>query len=147
MYYGLFAFSELVANYSRWLPLSAEPDGGAAVNFAAHASVDDQGGVRVLLLHKDLQRREPVNASVSLPAAMAPRGAVCSAARLQAPAPAQTAREGIRYAGLSFDRSVDGAPVGRRAEEPVSCELGGHGLEMRVAVAPLSAVIIRVSPD
>eukprot|EP01046_Picozoa_sp_COSAG06_P026149 COSAG06_NODE_2236_length_7275_cov_86.121656_6_plen_159_part_00 len=76
---GLYAFSELVANYSRWLPLSVAPSpslavgGGAAeaephaLNFAAHATTDRDGVVRVLLLLKDLESTDSVNATVSLP--------------------------------------------------------------------------------
>lgn len=76
---GLYAFSELVANYSRWLPLSVAPSPSLAVagaaaeaephalNFAAHATTDRDGVVRVLLLLKDLESTDSVNATVSLP--------------------------------------------------------------------------------
>ena len=89
MYYGLYAFSELVANYSRWLPLSVTPvrpgsfnhvnnTGQAALrkqlhrgkspalNFVAHATCDRHGAVRVLLLLKDLNDTAGVNATVSI---------------------------------------------------------------------------------
>lgn len=93
---GLYVFSELVANYSRWLPLSIIPSrhaphdhvslGGETMrrmqavpaaapppavvepvlNFAAHATCDRHGTVRVLLLLKDLNSTSSVNATVGV---------------------------------------------------------------------------------
>eukprot|EP01046_Picozoa_sp_COSAG06_P026148 COSAG06_NODE_2236_length_7275_cov_86.121656_5_plen_75_part_00 len=60
------------------------------------------------------------------------------------------AKEGITYAGLSFDGSTDGTARGKREEEEVKCwwvhasSSAASRLEFAVVVPPLSAVILRV---
>ena len=65
------------------------------------------------------------------------------------------AKEGITYAGLSFDGSTDGTARGKREDEEVKCwwmhasssaaaEGDASRLEFAVVVPPLSAVILRV---
>jgi alpha-N-acetylglucosaminidase len=74
LYYGLFAFSEFVANYSTWLSTSYEcapPTTGVhesllshsdanCSNVAVHANVDKYGRVKVLVVSKELQSHDCV---------------------------------------------------------------------------------------
>ena len=61
--------------------------------------------------------------------------------------------DGIVYAGLTFDGSADGRPIGRRAHAAIACVRGpaaattaGVGreaaVEFSVAVPPLAAVLL-----
>ena len=70
--------------------------------------------------------------------------ASCRLVRLIAPLPhPETAKTGISFAGLTFDGSVDGRPIGERREEAVPCVADGKGgLIINATLPRLSAAIV-----
>lgn len=164
LYYGLLMFSELVANNSHW----AETDVDTKSDyFVAHAAVDANGLLRVLIADKDLthegkaaesikicpshdlhhrlhgaphsrhHHRHEAGARIATPITAAEARLV----RLTAPSYKSKLGDGITYAGWSFDSSTDGNPTTPRKEESVSADSSGC---FTVSLPPLSAAMLLV---
>ena len=141
LYYGMLLFSELVANYSHWVPAHASNLPSSAV---AHATRDHHGRVKVLLVMKDLNATAAATISVSVSGATGSRGtadAQAAAYVVRLVAPGASATSGITLAGQTFDGSTDGAPLGARQVEPLSANPGGV---YTVSMQPLSAAMLVV---
>jgi hypothetical protein len=148
LYYGMLAFAELTANHSRWL---AHTQSAAAPEFVAHATVNVNGDVKVLLIAKDLADAEtgPRSVSVCLDATEPNQiGNVAKVFSLTAPSVNSTGINKVIYAGQTFQGSHDGRPIGDRAHVSIAGEVRDGQMCFNCRLSPLSAalVVVEVSP-
>jgi hypothetical protein len=157
VYYGLLAFSTLVSNHSRWVhstitcnpPPSEDPGATTCPNGAAHANVDEQGRLKIVVISKELRECSPSEEAaagcnstfrvrVAGPSRYQHAAAMLS---LHPGVEAGQSRRGITWAGQTFDKSVDGKPVGVRTVETVQGKLDGTdgSLVFEVRAQPLAS--------
>ena len=116
LFYGLWAVSFATANASAVLNATIASSNAAIV---AHALRGADGATRVALVHKDLGPGAPPARVVIVPAAGGGGGPAELRRLLVAGGDAGAAR-GITWAGLTFDGSKDGNPLGTPAVEAVA---------------------------
>ena len=148
---GLLAFSELVANSSRWATAEVKKSAELKDSYAHAALATQQEGgsvctvLRVLVIAKDEldgEKAGGVSVTVKVPASLLARPEP-TATLLRLTAPALDSRTGVRYAGQGFDGSMDGLPTaGPRAGESVA--MGGTPGEFGFSLPHLSAAILVV---
>ena len=144
LYYGMLAFAELTANHSRWL---AHTQSAAAPGFVAHATVNADGDVKVLLIAKDLAQAGTGPRAVSVCLGSIEPSLVGGAARvfaLTAPSVNSTSSDEVTYAGQTFKGSLDGKPVGGRVHSSVTGEVRGGQMCFDCTLHPLSAALVVV---
>ncbi|KAK3248317.1 hypothetical protein CYMTET_42214 [Cymbomonas tetramitiformis] len=152
LYYGLLLFTELVSNRSVWLEAAVRHKGFPLLgsNSYVHAVQDDNHIIRVAVIvketHHDIAHLY-VNVEVTRPIPNA--SAWCTtatAARLTTASGATnlTARNGILWAGMSFDNSKDGRPTGARAEDAVEVTTTTNEQVFVFKALPASAVLLTI---
>lgn len=145
LYVGLVAWSELVANSSRWAAAEVKASVALKDSFAhAAISVQEAGGrtcssLRVLVIAKDEGAPGDVAVTVQVPASVLAKPER-TAKLLLLTAPSLASKSGVRWARQSFDGSTDGSPRGVRAAESVE----GAGGRWAFALPQLSAAILVV---
>ena len=127
LYYGMLFFEQLTANHAKLLPTTLT----TTANLKAWVTIDDQGTVRVALINKDLSASGVVNIRI-------PGFGTATVTRLIAPSYQSTA--GVTIAGVTFDNSVDGKPIGTEYGELVSPVDGTY----TVAIPATSAALVTV---
>ena len=165
MYYGVLAFSELVANYSKWTEtvIAAGPPGDSNgtgqgnEDVVAHAAVDRDGRLSMLVAVKGLERAvaavtvptkfvEPAVASTTAaaPALSATLVRLEVAAASDPSLDPADATGGVTWGAQSFDNST-GSLMGNRHEQVVQGMAvdGGRNVMFRVPVERRSVVVIK----
>ena len=66
--------------------------------------------------------------------------------RLDAPGGALDARDGLAWAGQTFDGTLDGAPSGERASEPLEITARGGWQTVEFTVAAASVALVEITP-
>lgn len=144
LYYGMLAFAELTANHSRWL---THTQSAAAPGFVAHATVNGDGDVKVLLIAKDLADggKDPRPVLVCLTAADQNKiGNVAKVFALAAPSVNSTITDKVVYAGQTFQGSKDGKPIGDRVHVSIAGEVRDEQMCFSYKLPPLSAALVVV---
>ena len=159
LYYGLWAFSEFVANRSRWVRSSSSCGStvsGTCSNTAVHANVDDDGRLKVLVISKELRscRGCSINVNVRLAGAAATHGdARAGTIAFMRPGPAGgMSKIGITWAGLTLDSTIDGKPrlaagMSSSPRKAVKGTIDGKDLLFKLDVPQLSAAILTVATN
>lgn len=135
LFYGMWAAATAAANSAT--PLAATVHStNAAVK--VHALRDSAGVERVVVVHKDFDAAAgPATVTVVPSTAARGRGAG-SLVRLVAPGNDVLAKNGITFAGQTFDGSINGEPVGTHVEESVPVVGGSYVFSL----PPLSVAIL-----
>jgi hypothetical protein len=160
LYVGLLAWSELVANSSRWL--SADVVASAPMkNSWAHATLSTSAGeptactvLRVLVIAKDepnavssASMTGDIKVTVSVPPSVIQKPPA-RAALLYLTAPALSSRSDVDWAGQSWGNrywnSTDGRPMGERSADVVVAHAAG---EYAFTLPQLSAAILLVEEE
>lgn len=158
LYVGLLAWSELVANSSRWM--SADVTASVPMkNSWAHATLSTSVSegpagsctvLRVLVIAKDLPSSTDIGDDIEVTVSVPPsalKKPQPHAALLRLTAPMLSSRSDIDWAGQSFGNkdwnSTDGRPMGQRVAEKVVAHAGG-GTEYAFTLPPLSAAMLVV---
>lgn len=139
-YIGMLAGMEFLINATSLVNISAisttvpapgnDTSGFSGLGLKAHAGIDRDGVMRIFLLHRAFRQTSPANVTVQLAAGLVsawPQSA--SLARLWAPNATDGvySTSGVAWAGLSFDGTTDGKPVGTRTEEVVPILMDSSG--------------------
>ena len=153
LFYGLFAFSEFVANHSSWVRSSSSCSSTHRLlcsNTAVHANVDEYDSLKVLVISKELRSCPgcAVRFLVRLTGAAVTHGEALSGtiAFMHPGHGGSLSKAGITWAGLSFDGTVDGKPrkLLSSSREVVRGTLDGNDLLFKLDVPQLSAAVLTV---
>lgn len=140
LYYALWAFSAAIANEARVVAAPYTSDEPQLKVWAARSTAAAAAPqTRVVLIHKNGNATAPAQAIVK------PEGAGTGPAQLFVLAPSAGgvfAKEGLSFAGQTFDGSADGLPIGTMT--PVSVPLGTDGA-YHFSVAPASIALLQYS--
>jgi hypothetical protein len=132
LYYGMWAAAVATAGGGVPWAQTVRATNPAVV---AHTLVDSAGGVRVAVMHKDLNATADCLASVVPPSASVQQQATLY--RLAAGGNA-SATHGVSFMGQTFDGSADGLPLGAKTGEVVKLVDGAYAFRL----PPRSAAIL-----
>jgi len=111
LYYGLLVFSEMAGRNAKALPAAVSTD----ANVAVHATLDDAGTAHVVVINKDEQATGDVQ--ITLPGYSTGTVRYLTAA-------SYSAATGVKWAGQTFDGSVDGTIQGTFASTTITASNG-----------------------
>jgi hypothetical protein len=127
-YYGMLVFAEAASNGAEIIP--TYPAGGQSPFAKLWATRDKSGVVRIVAMNKSLNARAEFSIS-----GLHGNG---SLKRLLAPTP--SSKEGLTWAGQTFDASKDGNPMGFRQVEELHSRQGEFTLSLHPATAALLTI-------
>ena len=146
LYVGLLAWSELVANSSRWLEATVEKS-AVLPNSFAHATLQPDGSgqckvLRVVVVAKDEGGSgSPLAVRVDLDSVPALRAE--PEAQLLRLTGSLASTTGVDWAGHSWDDSKDGLPSGVRKAEVVRAEPGSEVFAFEVPQLSAAMLVVR----
>ena len=114
---------------------------------ARDAVLDAAGVTRVVVVAKeDAPSGERVSVALRCRARACGAWAAAEVVRLEAPEGALDARDGVTWAGQTFDGTVDGAPSGERTSEPLEITSRGGWQAVEFTVAAASVALVEITP-
>lgn len=160
LYYAQLVHGEIApAVNTSWVHTSSS---GLGANSVAHATVNTSSGhITVAIVMKSQSQPLTSTGTTNVTVSLKNWNSTCSKtgrkcipsrvrlARLSVPLAHDTAsrlaaKDGIEYAGMTFDKSRDGHPIGRRTEERLRAlpGPGGSGLFVTFSTTQASAVVL-----
>eukprot|EP00658_Telonema_sp_P-2_P058872 TRINITY_DN4746_c0_g1_i2.p1 TRINITY_DN4746_c0_g1~~TRINITY_DN4746_c0_g1_i2.p1 ORF type:complete len:450 (+),score=50.79 TRINITY_DN4746_c0_g1_i2:164-1513(+) len=135
MYYAMYIITEFTRGAAEVYELEVDTPNAFIKTFGVKTATQ----WRVLVVHKDYTGTAiAATVAIRAPAAIKWKS-MARVSRVSNTSPEGVyARNGIRYGGITFDNSTDGAPVGTRVYETV---IQGSNQAWECVVAPITAVV------
>jgi len=134
LYYAMWLFSEVIKNDAKILEITT-----TTINplIKVWAVVNTKGIVTIVAIHKDLAKPQAAEVAVT------PSSTLTGAAQLSVLKSSTDvhAENGISYAGLTFDDSKDGLPLGIRKTTPLAPSSDG---DYHFELEPMTVVVLEL---
>jgi len=134
LYYGLWAFSDICKNEARILEMTLDSPNNL---IKAWAVQNNKGITTVVVIHKDINATQPAVVTIT-PGKKLTGDAQLSLLKSSTDV---SAKLGLSYAGLTFDGSQDGKPVGTRKTIPITPNSSG---DYNFSIDPTTIVVLEL---
>lgn len=140
LFYGIWLFSDTVANSSALMSLQADSSNSHIVSWATLSESTNASIWKIVVVHKDLAAVVNATVTISLPNPVSPslRGSL----RVLSCSGGPYATNGVHFGGQTFDGTPDGTIQGTPVVSPVEQDEQGR---FTFSLAPLTAAQLTVT--